>query len=162
MLLCICWVWDCSGEGEVSVGQLLWNSGQSCWRWLWLLMCKRLLFPKGHSFSTPWAHMISWTVWIFRHIMVQIKCLWPSVNWDMCDCLSSWQEAQKWKRTTRGLKSLDIFHHPATAPHFPRRLPSRAQSAPDTGGRGRLSNWGLGCSSVLLEEIFLCSKEMLK
>lgn len=80
MLLWICWVCEYPGEGEVSVGQFLWNSCQSCWKWLWLLVLKHLLFSKGHSFSTPWAHMISWTVWIFLYIMVQIKCLWPSVE----------------------------------------------------------------------------------
>jgi len=45
----------------------------------------------------------------------------------------------------------------AVAPRFPRWLPSGAQPAPDTGLRGRWGQWALGCSSVLLKEIFLCS-----
>lgn len=110
--------------------------------WLWPITSKHLFFSKGHSFSIPRAHMVSWTVWISLHIMIQIKCVCPSINVGRVWLTASQTGKQHWSEKGQSMdwspwilstiRSLML----AVAPHFPHWLPSRAQPAPDTGLRG--------------------------
>lgn len=87
------------------------------------------------------THMIPWTGWVFLHIMVQIKYLWPSVKLGYVWLPLKLARSTAVERASWWMESLDVFHHPAVSACRSSSLPTpaakRAQSAPDTGeGQG--------------------------
>lgn len=61
-----------------------------------------------------------------------------------------------------GLKSLDVFHHPAINACHSSSLPTLPAKHSPGSSRAKAELLRAGINPVLLEEISLCSKEMLK